>query len=85
MSAIDDEIKRATGGATVPDGLAIWFSKTATENLMDAEARWLLSQVQVTQKASVNDMWRVYLTALGGTGSLPDMLLEYWSLRPTPV
>lgn len=85
MSAIDDEIKRATGSPTVPEGLASWFSKTATEDLMDAEARWLFSQLQVTVKANVSDMWSVYLKALGYTGALSDMMLQYWAAQPTPI
>jgi len=41
MSALNDEIKRATGGATVNEGLSSWFSRTNAENLGDAERRWL--------------------------------------------
>jgi hypothetical protein len=79
MTTLNDEILRATGGATVNEGLASWYSKTASESLNDAEARWLFSQVAVTTYASVQDMWKQFL---GGSGALPDLLFSYWSSQP---
>lgn len=75
MSQINDEILRATGGPTVNDGLAIWFGKSGTESLNDAESRWLFSQVQVTVLAPINDMW---LEFRGGVGQINDLKLKYW-------
>lgn len=80
MSALNDEIRRATG-LPINDGLAAHFSKTATESMQDAEHRFLLAQVAVVVSAAVADMWYVYLRSLGHTGALNDMKLAYWKLQ----
>jgi predicted ATPase len=82
MTTLNDEILRATGGPTVNDGLATFFSKTATESLQDAEARWLLSDVSVTKRQANQDMWYVFLRNQGfGPGSVNDMKLKYWASK----
>ena len=66
MAALHDEIKRATGGATVNEGLSSWFTRTASETLQDAERRWLKAILGITavdfttyidQAAAVADGW----------------------------
>ena len=70
---INDAILLATGGPTVNEGLANWFSKTADENLMDAEARWLIEAGMTP--ASIADMWMEYLSC---SLSLADCQALYW-------
>lgn len=86
MSTLHDEIKRATGGLTVNEGLSDWFSRTATESLKDAEARWLFAQVTVLTYGHINDMWREFLLPvyglLAGSEDLNDMKFAYWSAQP---
>ena len=82
MSQLNDEILRATGGPTVNEGLALWFSKLATEALGDAERRWLLTQAGAVA-GTINDLWYAVLRAAGHTGSLNDMKLAYWASLPT--
>jgi len=79
MTTINDEILRVTGGPTVNDGLASFYSKTDTENLQDAEKRFLLGQL--VKEAALSDMWFDYLGALGHTGSLADRLLQFWESK----
>ncbi len=74
---INDAILGATGGPTVNDGLALWFSKTTNECLADAERRWLLA-FPATSSGTNQDLWDEYLTSLGHTGSLNDKMLAYW-------
>lgn len=81
MSALNDEIKRATGGATVNEGLSSWYTRTATESLNDAEHRWLLAQAATTSGAN-NDLWHEFLRAAAYTGSVNDMKLAYWKAQP---
>ncbi len=66
MAALHDEIRRATGGPHIQDGLSTWFSRTATESLQDAERRWLKAILGITavdfttyvdQAAAVADGW----------------------------
>ena len=73
---INDAILQATGGATINEGLASWFSKTADESLQDAEARWLFSHPRVTELTTLNDMWYQFLS---GTGHIDDLKLQYWT------
>jgi len=76
MSTINDVIVDVTGGPTVNDGLASWYSKTADENLQDAEYRWLReSGADPTQ---INDMWYALLQLMGLEGALSDMQLQFW-------
>ena len=81
MSNINDEIKRATSGATVNDGLSTWYTRTAGESLNDAERRWLLA-FAATSAGPNKDLWYDYLRSLGHTGSLNDMKLAYWTAQP---
>ncbi len=81
MSALNDEIKRATGGATVNEGLSSWFSRTASESLDDAERRWLLA-FPATSSGTNGDLWYEYLRSLTYTGSLNDMMITYWKAQP---
>lgn len=78
---LGDNIKRATGGTTINDGLSSWFSRTASESLNDAERRWLLSQAATTAGAN-NDLWYQFLRDALYTGSLNDMKLAYWKAQP---
>lgn len=80
MSSINDYIKRFTGGNSVPDGLADWYSKTGTESLPDAERRWLLAQDGTADDYGTNqDLWNEILINAGFTsGGLPFKLKEYW-------
>ncbi len=71
--SLQDEILRATGGPTVNDGLASWFSKTKDESLQDAEYRWLGEQG--AKLNTIQDRWHEFL---GGSGHLNDLLLAYW-------
>lgn len=66
MSALNDEIRRATSAASINEGLSSWFSRTASESLDDAEHRWLKEQLAVAavdftsyadQAAAVTDGW----------------------------
>jgi len=82
MTALNDEILRATGGPTVNDGLASHFSKTAAETLGDAERRWLLAQVGAAG-GTLGDLWHAVLRAAGHTGSVNDMKLAYWTAQST--
>jgi hypothetical protein len=83
MGTINDEILRATGGPTLNEGLASWFTQTTAETLSDAEHRWLLAQAATTN-ASINDMWEQFLLAAPNSysGSLNDMKYLYWSAQP---
>lgn len=81
MSKLNDEIVRATGGPTLNGGLALWYSKTASESLQDAEARWLFSQAAVTALEKNQDMWFKFLDVTYD-GTLNDMKLAYWSAQP---
>ena len=76
MTTLNDAILVATGGSTVNDGLASYYSKTATENLQDAEYRWLIEQGATA--GQINDMWFEVLSNAGHTGTINDMLLAYW-------
>jgi len=81
LSSINDNIKRFTGGNSVPDGLADWYSKTGTEALDDAEHRWL-TEMGATSSLSIPDKWFELLRARGYTGSLTSMYNEYWANPP---
>jgi hypothetical protein len=72
----NDLILSVTGGPTINDGLAIWYSKTASETLNDAEYRYLIGLGATA--ASLNDMWYQVLRVKGFTGSLNDMLYAFW-------
>ncbi|MBT8438905.1 MAG: hypothetical protein KJO91_04195, partial [Gammaproteobacteria bacterium] len=74
---INDAILGKTGGPTIADGLATWFSKGANESLQDAERRWLLS-FGATTSGTNQDLWNQYLTSLGYSGTFNDKYLEYW-------
>lgn len=80
--SVQDEILRATGGPTIAAGLSTWFTRTSSESVQDAEHRWLLEQVQVTKGGSNKDMWYQLLRALGFTGGMGIMTLEYWRGQP---
>jgi len=76
MSQINDEILRATGGTTVNDGLAIWYSKTVDESLQDAEFRWLGEQLAAGD--TINDRW----VSFTGIPQINDGKYDYWSKLP---
>lgn len=78
MSSTNDAILAKTGGPTINDGLASYYSKTAGETLQDAESRWLSAHVGVTAK-SIPDKWYQYLRGLGYTGTLGDMKNKFWN------
>ncbi len=80
MTTLNDQILRATGGPTIPDGLRSWFTALATETLNDAERRWLLA-FPSTGVGTNNDLWVQYLRSVGHTGTLNDMLLQYWTAQ----
>ncbi len=78
--SINDEILRVTGGPTVNDGLATFFSKTATETVQDAEQRFLIAEVGAVGQ-SINDLWYTWLRSQAFTGALNDMKLAYWKSK----
>ena len=69
------------GGSTVPERLRNYFidnsSATTQESLPDAENIFLSEATGLT--GSTPDLWRVYLTSEGYSGSLPQMLFQFWS------
>ena len=69
---INDAIVGATGGPDIASGLASWYGKTATESLMDAEARWLIAQGATP--GHIQDMW----VEVFGPGEFNDVYFEYW-------
>ncbi len=71
-----DNTLSATGGPTIPDGKAAWFSMTQSEARGDAGYRWLIAQ-GVTP-GHINDMWFEFLRGLGYTGTYVDMKAAYW-------
>ena len=73
---LNDAILLTTGGPTVADGLATYYGKGDNETLNDAEYRFLLAAG--APAGTLNDMWYSFLVASGYTGSLNDMLLQYW-------
>jgi len=75
MTQLNDEILRVTGGATVNDGLASWYSKTDTESINDAEFRWLGEQLATGN--TINDRW----VDLTGGPQINDGKLAYWSAQ----
>ncbi len=81
MGTLNDEIKRATGGPTVNDGLRSWFSATASETVQDAERRWLLVFLSTGPDGTNNDLWSQYLTDLTLLGTLSDQKLQYWTAQ----
>lgn len=81
MGTLNDEIRRATGGGAVNDGLRSWFSAVSTESLEDAERRWLLA-FPATSTGTNEDLWMQYLGSLAYTGALNDRLLQYWTAQP---
>ena len=85
---LNDAILAATGGPTVNDGMASFFSKTATENLNDAQRRWLEAKPTVTPGKPLNDMWHEYLrkysTMPAHIRQLNDMKLYFWIDRIIP-
>ena len=75
MTTINDAILAATGGPTINDGLATWFSKTPNESLQDSEKRWL--QEQGATPGHINDMW---VEVFGNENeNINDVKLRYWS------
>lgn len=67
---------------TQAERLAYFQAHGATsQDYDDAETQFLDAQVGITL-ANVNDMWLAYLTSLGKTGALDDMLLQFWSAPP---
>lgn len=46
-------------------------------SLQDRERAWLILQTGVDQGTN-QDLWNTYLESFGYTGSLPDMLKEFW-------
>jgi len=77
LSSINDNIKLATGGNSVADGLSSWYSRTGNESLDDAESRWL-SSIDTQGGGSNSDMWFNILRSAGYIGSLVDMKAAYW-------
>jgi len=77
LSSINDNIKLATGGNSVADGLSSWYSRTGNESLDDAESRWL-SGIDTQGGGSNSDMWFNVLRSAGYSGSLSDMKADYW-------
>ena len=76
-----DAMLAGTGGNNIQDGLAIFFSKTSTESLQDAEKRWLLEAPQSATPGTIQDMWYEVTGNLGHTGALMDRLLKYWNTQ----
>ncbi len=81
MTTVNDEIKRATSGKNINEGLSSWYTRTATETLNDAERRWLLADVNTTSGTN-NDLWYQFLRGGSYTGALNDMKLAYWKAQP---
>ncbi len=77
LTNLNDAIRQTTGGTTIQDGLASWFSQAPGEAIEDAERRWLLA-LPATSSGTNQDLWRQYLESLGYSGSLNDMWLQYW-------
>ena len=79
MSALADEILRATGGPTVNDGLFAWYGAQGGVGsaLADRERSLLLSKGAFTGTNS--DLLYQWLRSLGHTGSLDDMRLQFWT------
>jgi len=73
---VNDCILEATGGPTINDGLATFFGMTATENINDAEYRWLGEQGATASQ--LNDRWFELLFSAGLHGSLNDMKHYFW-------
>jgi hypothetical protein len=85
MSALGDEILRATGGPTINDGLFAWYGAEGGvgSSLQDRERSLLTSKGAFTGTNS--DLWYQWLRSLGHTGSLNDMKLQFWTGQATPV
>ena len=76
-ASISGAIMAAMNKPTVPQALALKFSKQANETLQDAERRWLDAQAGVNT-ASVQGMWIQYLGGKGYAGTVGDMQLAWW-------
>lgn len=76
LDTIEDAIFAVTG-LQMNDGMASHFGKTASEQLHDAERRWLIAQ-GATPRA-LEDMW----IEVHGPGEIEAVKLAYWnSQRP---
>ena len=86
MGTVNDEILRATGGPTVPDGLRAWYLShgASSGTLQDMERQFLLAlYVGGTEEMTIADLWRGFLIQSGYiTGTLQDKQLQYWTQQP---
>ena len=82
--SLNDEIRRATGGGTIPDGLrSFYLANGATDGtLNDLERQFLIAQVGAVPARTNSDLWMAYLGGLGHTGTLNDRLLQFWAAQP---
>ncbi len=76
MAQLNDVISSVVG-TPINDGLAVHYGKDSTESLNDAVYRWLVDAGATP--ASLPDMWLQLLTDEGYTGSVSDMLVQFWS------
>jgi hypothetical protein len=76
-ATLSDAIMVATGGPTINEGLWRFYGGTAT-TLAEREAAWLRSRTGLPVTCSNNEMWMQFLLASGYTGTLNDMLLQFW-------
>jgi hypothetical protein len=74
-------VRQGFSGDTDSMETAYYLANGATSNSRtDAEREFLLSQVGVTDAAN-NDMWYQFLSVTY-SGSVDDMLQEYWNSLP---
>jgi hypothetical protein len=62
---------------TVNDMLYGFFGSGGAISLQDAEKLWLVSKTGVSVGSS-QDLWVIYLNNIGYSGTLDDMMKQYW-------
>ncbi len=81
MPQLNDCILAATGGTQISDSLLAYYQLNGATSgvLHDAEYEFLIARGVAASQ--LNDMWFSYLTGKAYTGSLNDMLYQFWCVN----
>jgi hypothetical protein len=85
VALVNDKMFAALRGlgftGAVPDMLLEYYQANGATSpaLPDAEREFLLAVYPAGTSKQVSDLWFGYLRSQGYTGSVSDMLLQYWT------
>lgn len=81
--SVEDEMFRVAGTLTLDDAKALLFGKTVTEQINDAEFRWLGEVPRNGVGATIEDRWKTIAIHGGANKHVNDIKLAYWKAQPS--